>query len=165
VKKLATFIGRTKLTAVATVGVPWRFFVSLEFWTTFQTAISFYCWRYPNFLTTQRRTSGQIPAHTSLHTAVNTVPHILDFRTTVVKTSLCSATTYADNAALPTFACRTPRCCAPCSNQSISLAGRAHRQTGRRDGRTDGQCTIHRPFPAYYAGSANNRFSKKFQFN
>ena len=34
--------------------------------------------------------------------------------------------TYADNVALPAFIGRTRCCCAPCSNQSISPAGRAN---------------------------------------
>ena len=77
-------------------------------------------------------------------------------------TSLCSATTYADNMALPAFARRTPRCCASRSNRSIYPAGRAHsskptaagflpwahagtdrqidrRTDGRMDRRTDGR--------------------------
>jgi len=40
-----------------------------------------------------------------------------------MKTSLCSATTYADNVALPAFARSTPLYC---SHRSISPAGRAH---------------------------------------
>ena len=63
--------------------------------------------------------------------------------------------TYADNVALPAFARRTQRCCAPCSNLSIPPAGRPHskvcccgpcwdRQTDRR---TDTR-QMHRPCPS-----------------
>ena len=63
-------------------------------------------------------------------------------------TSLCSAT-YADNVALPAFARRTPRCCAPSSNRSISPAGRAHSSKPADDRRIDGLCSA-------YASSATN---------
>jgi len=62
--------------------------------------------------------------------------------TIVIITSLwCSATTYADNVALPAFASRMARCCAPCSNRSISPVGLMLGQTG---GQTDDR-QMHRP--------------------
>jgi len=91
--------------------------------------------------------------------------------TTTVETSLCSATTYADNVALPAAGRLTPGCCVRASaapggrrDRSISAARRAHsskpacsgftdvapvgpcwdRQT---DGRIDGQRTVKQTLP------------------
>jgi len=72
--------------------------------------------------------------------------------------------TYAAKVALPAFVLRTPQCCAPCSNRSISPAGRAHsskpaaaglplRAHAQTDIRTDAR-QMQRHCCAYYAGSA-----------
>jgi len=61
--------------------------------------------------------------------------------TSCIQTSLSlQLPTYADKMALPAFARRTPRCCAPCSKRSTSPARRARTQqqtcgSGFADGR------------------------------
>ena len=57
-------------------------------------------------------------------TSTNTVSSMKTGKKTV-KTGLCSATTYAGDMALSTFACCMLRCCLMCSSRSIYLAGLA----------------------------------------
>jgi len=70
--------------------------------------------------------------------------------TTVIKQVYVQLPAYAENAALPAFARRPPRCCAPCSNRSISPTDQAitakfvavaHAGTDiRTDGQTPDRC-------------------------
>ena len=73
---------------------------------------------------------------------------------------VCSAATYADNVALPAFARLAD--VRPCSNRSISPAGRQQSAmfARRTDGLTDAP-QMHRPCCAYYAGCANNTSQRR----
>jgi len=76
---------------------------------------------------------------------------------------------YANDVALPVFACHTPRCCAQCSNRSISPVSQAtvanlHQQHVAVG--WDRQMDIipfHKPCSAYYTGSANKNNRKIIQ--